>query len=173
MKKIIIIGVCAAFVFLLLAFTCPNRQEHEEAITYTLSSFVNEEMDKDETNAFSWLGSLFVKKIAGVFIDSRLKVNDYILFSVGEMSYKGKTKTIGDNKVAVPEAFFKVVLCMKGEPKAIGFIYKNGDGNRPKGDYANSVDQVERITGIDFFPSLPDNIEKKVEAECNPDDWDL
>ena len=73
----------------------------------------------------------------------------------------------------MPEAFFKVVLCMKGEPKAIGFIYKNGDGNRPKGDYANSVDEVERITGIDFFPSLPDNIEKKVEAECNPDDWDL
>lgn len=91
----------------------------------------------------------------------------------GPIFYKGKTKTIGDNKVAVPEAFFKVVLCMKGEPKAIGFIYKNGDGNRPKGDYANSVDEVERITGIDFFPSLPDNVEKKVEAECNPDDWDL
>ena len=91
----------------------------------------------------------------------------------GPIFYKGKTKTIGANKVAVPDAFFKVVLCMKGESKAIGFIYKNGDGNRPKGDYANSVDEVERITGIDFFPSLPDNIEKKVEAECNPDDWDL
>ena len=91
----------------------------------------------------------------------------------GPIFYKGKTKTIGVNKVAVPEAFFKVVLCMKGEPKAIGFIYKNGDGNRPKGDYANSVDEVERITGIDFFPSLPDNVEKKVEAECNPDDLDL
>ena len=91
----------------------------------------------------------------------------------GPIFYKGKTKTIGANKVAVPNAFFKVVLCMKGEPKAIGFIYKNADGNRPKGDYANSVDEVERITGIDFFPSLPDKIEKKVEAECNPDDWEL
>ena len=56
---------------------------------------------------------------------------------------------------------------MNGTPKAIGFIYKNIDGNRPKGDYVNTVDQVERITGIDFFPSLPDNIEKKVEAESN------
>ena len=91
----------------------------------------------------------------------------------GPIFYKGKTKTIGANKVAVPDAFFKVVLCMKGEPKAIGFIYKNADGNRPKGDYANSVYEVERITGIDFFPSLPDKIEKKVEAECNPDDWEL
>ena len=62
---------------------------------------------------------------------------------------------------------------MKGEPKAIGFIYKNGDGNRPKGDYANSVDEVERITGIDFFPSLPDDVEKKVEKTASPEDWGI
>jgi len=89
----------------------------------------------------------------------------------GPILYKGKHKTIGSDKVVVPEAFFKVVLCMNGTPKAIGFIYKNIDGNRPKGDYVNTVDQVERITGIDFFPSLPDNIEKKVEAESNLNDW--
>lgn len=89
----------------------------------------------------------------------------------GPILYKGKHKTIGKDKVVVPEAFFKVVLCMKGVPKAIGFIYKNEDGNRPKGDYVNTVDQVERITGIDFFTSLPDNIEKKVEAEADLNDW--
>ena len=60
---------------------------------------------------------------------------------------------------------------MKGTPKAIGFIYKNTDGNRPKDAYVNTIDQVERITGIDFFPQLPDNIENKVEAEKNLDDW--
>ena len=91
----------------------------------------------------------------------------------GPIYYKKNSKTIGKNHVAVPDAFFKVLLSMKGEPKAIGFIYKNGDGNRPKGDYANSVDEVERITGIDFFPALPDDIEKKVEAVCNPADWDI
>ena len=73
----------------------------------------------------------------------------------------------------MPEAFFKVVLCMKGEPKAIGFIYKNGDGNRPKGDYVNSVDQVERITGFDFFPKLPDSIEKRIEAAADASEWGI
>ena len=73
--------------------------------------------------------------------------------------------------VPVPEAFFKVVLCMSGKPKGIGFIYRNTDGNRPKGDYVNSIDQVERITGLDFFPSLPDNIEKHVEAEADLSEW--
>lgn len=91
----------------------------------------------------------------------------------GPIFYRKRPKTIGKNKVAVPDAFFKVVLCMNGRPKAIGFIYKNADGNRPKGDYANSVDEVERITGIDFFPTLPDKVENKVEAQCNPDDWNL
>lgn len=89
----------------------------------------------------------------------------------GPILYKGHHKTIGKNKVVVPEAFFKVVLCTEGAPKAIGFIYKNQPGNRPKGDYVNSVDEVERITGIDFFPALPDDIETKVEASANLADW--
>ena len=89
----------------------------------------------------------------------------------GPILYRGRHKRIGKHRVVVPEAFFKVVLCMSGEPKAIGFIYKNEDGDRPKGDYVNTVDEVERITGIDFFPSLPDDIERRVEAEANLDDW--
>lgn len=89
----------------------------------------------------------------------------------GPILYKGKHKTIGKNKVVVPEAFFKVVLCMEGTPKAIGFVYKNAPGNRPKGDYVNTVDEVERITGIDFFPSLPDELERRVEAGCDINEW--
>ena len=89
----------------------------------------------------------------------------------GPILYKGKHKTIGRNKVVVPEAFFKVVLCTEGKPKAIGFIYKNQPGNRPKGDYVNSVDEVERITGIDFFPALPDDVESRVEASADIADW--
>lgn len=80
-------------------------------------------------------------------------------------------KRIGKNKLPVPEAFFKVVLSLKGAPKAIGFIYKNRPGNRPKGDYVNTVDQVERITGIDFFPFLPDSVEDKIEAVADMEDW--
>ena len=74
--------------------------------------------------------------------------------------------------MVVPDAFFKVVLCMNGNPKAIGFIYKNRDGNRPKGDYVNTVDEVERITGIDFFASLPDDVESAVESSADLDDWE-
>lgn len=89
----------------------------------------------------------------------------------GPILYRQRHKKIGTHKVVVPEAFFKVVLCMKGKPKAIGFIFKNADGNRPQGDYVNSVDEVERITGIDFFAKLPDDVEREVEAKSNLADW--
>ena len=80
-------------------------------------------------------------------------------------------KTIGKNRVVVPEAFFKVLLCMRGTPKAIGFIYEHRSGHRSMSSCAVSVDQVERVTGWDFFASLPDDVERRVEATANFNDW--
>ncbi len=89
----------------------------------------------------------------------------------GPILYQTKHKTIGKHKVVVPNAFFKVILAMGKHPKAIGFIYKNTSGNKPLDFYVNTVDEVERITGIDFFPALPDEIENVVEASYNLRDW--
>ena len=91
----------------------------------------------------------------------------------GPILYRQRHKTIGrEHRITVPEAFFKVVLCPDSRPpRAIGFIYKNTSGNHPLDHYVNSVDQVERITGIDFFPALPDEVEKKVEAEYDLGLW--
>lgn len=80
-------------------------------------------------------------------------------------------KTIGKNRVVVPEAFFKVILCMDGTPKALGFIYEHVSGHKNMGSRVCSVDQVERITGFDFFAALPDNVENRVEATANFSEW--
>ena len=66
---------------------------------------------------------------------------------------------IGPNQIPVPEAFFKVILCIDSSaPKGIGFICRNTDGNRKKDFYVNSIRQVERVTGYQFFPNLSDSI---------------
>ena len=80
-------------------------------------------------------------------------------------------ETIGKNKVVVPEAFFKVILCLQGKPKAIGFVVRNNEGKKKRDQFINTVDDVERITGYDFFPALPDSIENVVEAYSNIKDW--
>ena len=90
----------------------------------------------------------------------------------GPIYFNQKHKTIGKNKIQVPEAFFKVVLRLKDEPKAIGFICRNASAKgRKKTDYINSVDEVERITGMDFFSQLPDDIEQQIEGQADIKDW--
>ena len=91
----------------------------------------------------------------------------------GPILYRQKHRTIGrQHKVTVPEAFFKVILCADSRPpKAIGFLYKNTSGNHPLDSYVYTVDDVERITGIDFFPTLPDEVEEKVEAKYDLKQW--
>lgn len=90
----------------------------------------------------------------------------------GPLLLNKKHKTIGKNKVVVPEAFFKVVLCMEGEPKAIGFIYRNEANNKTMSSYVNTVDDVERLTGLDFFSALPDEVEREVEVKADLADWE-
>ena len=89
----------------------------------------------------------------------------------GPVLMRGQHEIIGENEVVVPEAFFKVVLCLTNKPKAFGFIVRNTEGNKKKDMYYNSIDQVERITGMDFFPALPDDIEDEVEAHANLEEW--
>ena len=88
-----------------------------------------------------------------------------LVIVAGPIYYKGNHKKIGRNKIQVPEAFFKVVLTLGDNPRAVGFIYKNNRGNLPKDAYVNTIDDVERITGIDFFPQLPDELENKLEKQ--------
>ena len=90
----------------------------------------------------------------------------------GPVFFRKEHETIGENKIVVPEAFFKVVLCFKGKPKAFGIIARNTEGNKKRDLYYNTIDQVERITGYDFFCSLPDKLENEIEAaDVNMDDW--
>ena len=89
----------------------------------------------------------------------------------GPILYSQPHRTIGTHRVVVPEAFFKVILTLNKHPRAIGFIYKNTSGNHPLDVYVNSVDQVERITGFDFFSALPDNVERLVEAQIDIKNW--
>ena len=84
---------------------------------------------------------------------------------------RSEQKTIGRNKVWVPDAFFKVILCRQGTPKAIGFVYRNEGVKQSRAEALRSVDEVERLTGIDFFPALDDKTEARVEAKATLSDW--
>ena len=75
-------------------------------------------------------------------------------------------KRIGNNKVAVPDAFYKVIFIdHKSYTKAFGFIFNNKAGNRPLKNYIVTVDSIEKRIGIDFMPTLDKSIQDKIESE--------
>jgi endonuclease G, mitochondrial len=74
--------------------------------------------------------------------------------------------------VTVPDYFYKVILDIHPpEYKAIAFLMKNEKSNRPLLDFAISVDSLERFTGLDFFPMLPDTLEKRLQNMKNHEIW--
>ena len=81
--------------------------------------------------------------------------------------YKGiRNEYIGEHRVKVPDAFFKVILIDDARKSyALGFLFENKAGERPLKEYLVSVDEIERIAGMDFFSVLPDNLEDRLEAE--------
>ncbi len=81
--------------------------------------------------------------------------------------------TIGRyNEVAVPEQYYKIALCLTdGQPRMIGFLLKNEFSNENLKTFIVSVDEIEQLTGIDFFARLPDNIERTLEASSSIKGW--
>lgn len=136
-----------------------NRQAQEESFLFTNICPQSHQLNTGDWNELEVKCRTWAKRYGSVYI-----VTGPI---VGNPPYK----MIGRNRVVVPSAFFKVVLRMGDNPQALAFVYENEDGSRPMSHYLSTVDEVEEITGIDFFPSLVDDIEVKVEAESNWDNW--
>lgn len=82
-------------------------------------------------------------------------------------------KRLGKNRVAVPKSFYKV-LCYNsgGNYLGIAFLFDNKYyENGSLYSMAIPIDSVEKVTGIDFFPTLPDDIEKEMEASVEFGGW--
>lgn len=85
---------------------------------------------------------------------------------------KDGLKTIGDEGVSVPDKFFKIVVDASGENyKVLAFLIPNKPTTRSFYDFVVSVDEIEEITGIDFFESLPESVEIEIESTINLKSW--
>ncbi|GJQ64623.1 MAG: endonuclease [Melioribacteraceae bacterium] len=84
----------------------------------------------------------------------------------------GGLKTIGENKVSVPDYYFKALLDIKEpEIKMIAFLLPNEKSSEDLTSFVVCVDSLENLTGIDMFYQLADSLEIILEAEINPDLW--
>ena len=97
--------------------------------------------------------------------------NEAIYIVTGPVLTPG-LNTIGANKVSIPKFFYKVILDYR-EPlvKGIGFILPNSGSKEGLTTYAVTIDSVEKFTGIDFFPTLPNDQEDLIESTINLKSW--
>jgi endonuclease G len=81
-------------------------------------------------------------------------------------------KTIGEEQVLVPNYFYKIVLDnSNGQYKMIAFLVPNAKSNKPLYEFVVSVDSIEKMTGIDFFPKLDDKTENSLEQRSDYKSW--
>ncbi|MBN2485511.1 MAG: DNA/RNA non-specific endonuclease [Bacteroidales bacterium] len=80
--------------------------------------------------------------------------------------------TIGVNKVSVAARFYKIVYDPENQ-QAIAFLFKNGSVSGTLKSRAVTVDEIEKLTGIDFFPELDDETESALESVIDYNFWDF
>ena len=103
-----------------------------------------------------------------------------------ETLYVCKGGTIDDGKInsttatglIVPKYFFMAIMAKvsNNNYKALAFWVEHTSTNekgRPLKNYVKSIDELEQLTGIDFFCNLSDDIEDKVEKSYTLSDWGL
>ncbi len=97
--------------------------------------------------------------------------NEFVYVVTGPVLKDG-LKQQGGNQVSIPEQFYKIVLDLDGdEKKAIAFLMPNDHCAYPISGYVTSVDEIEKLTGLDFFSSLDDAEENRMEAMSTMEGW--
>ena len=144
---------------------CPAGDNHFDAKAMNESFYMSNICPQNhELNAGKW---------NDLEIACRKWANRYqqLFIVCGPIIDKRNGKRIGkEHEIIVPEKFFKVILITSTKPaRAIGYIFENNSSDRPY--KVHSIDEVEKITGMDFFPNLPDKIEDLVESRYEASDW--
>lgn len=92
----------------------------------------------------------------------------------GPVLTDNKHSKIGTSRVTVPDAFFKVMLVQQdNEYHGIGFYFSNEPAPLSLRSYHYTIDEIENITGIDFFSELDESLQNSFESSCSLSFWDL
>lgn len=98
-KNYILLAICL-FVTI-TALTNPDRETHKEKVKLKMNEFYEQEMAKEDNSpnnqysAAKAMGIMFGRSLINNIIDNVVSSSNYILFSTTEITWEGKTKTVG------------------------------------------------------------------------------
>ena len=80
--------------------------------------------------------------------------------------------TIGEEKVSVPDYFFKILVRIQNDGLVmIPFLVPNKKSDAPLYNFATTINEIEAITGIDFNQKISEKIEEKIQKEMSYKEW--
>lgn len=151
----------------------PQYQSHNGGLWSRLETEVrNYATDDAKTGAHC--DTLYVVKAAT--ITDKVTIGDD---EVDGVYMNGSNYVLCNDRLLVPRYFYMALLHYNKTTDtyhAVAFWTEHLSTTQPVtylGDYAISIDELERRTGIDFFCNLPDVIEKDVEATVDLEFWNL
>lgn len=98
--------------------------------------------------------------------------NDHLYVITGPILTEEPLGKIGENGVTVPRRYYKIILDYTApEVKALAFVLPNQRGEQQLSTYYVTIDYLEEVTGIDFFPELPDDLEELLESRKDLSRW--
>ena len=153
-----------------------SRSGYDRGHLCPAGDFKHDKELQDETFYMSNMSPQLPDFNRGIWSDLENKVRSWVkkrgelIIITGPILKKG-LPTIGRmNKIAIPEKFYKIIYDPATE-EAIAFLFPNEGSVELVKSFTISINELEAMTGIDFFAKLPDSLEQKIEANNNVDDW--
>jgi endonuclease G, mitochondrial len=153
-----------------------SRSGYDRGHLCPAGDFRHDKQLQDETFYMSNMAPQVPDFNRGIWNDLENKVRSWVkkrgelIIVTGPILKKG-LPTIGRmNQIAVPEKFYKIIYDPENE-EAIAFLFPNEGSVELVKSFTVSIDELETLTGIDFFAKLPDSLEQKIEVNNNVDDW--
>jgi len=76
------------------------------------------------------------------------------------------------NKLKIPELHYKIIVDASAEnPRGMAFLMPNKKCEQRLSAYVISIDSLERLTGIDFFPTMDEALETQIEQKADFSAW--
>ena len=113
--------------------------------------------------------------ICGPVFEARLRVQR--INRQPETERQKLFNVIGENDVAVPTAFFKIVVDVRNQqnPDVLAFLVPHietvAGPERRIETYLTSIDRIEELSGLDFLTNLPENVQEDIESVVATRPW--
>jgi endonuclease G, mitochondrial len=153
-----------------------SRSGYDRGHLCPAGDFRHDKELEDETFYMSNMSPQMPDFNRGIWSDLENKVRSWVkkrgelIIVTGPILKKG-LPTIGRRtQIAIPEKFYKIIYDPDRE-EAIAFLFPNEASVELVKSFTISIDELEVMTGIDFFAKLPDSLEQKIEVNNNVEDW--